>query len=128
MVKHKDAIKVRYYKSKACLLANNCCEKCEAMYEYKDGKYCCFDNVMRFIEYVNKYKIEIWWGDNIKLTFEERNTQERLLYEAFKDIKYRNFDEQYGLEADFLTQFTDVAIRMIINQMIDNGVRVCYQF
>ena len=51
--------KVRYYKSKACLLANNCCEKCEAMYKYGDGKYCCFDNVIRFIEYVNKYKIEI---------------------------------------------------------------------
>ena len=51
--------KVRYYKSKACLLANNCCEKCEAMYKYGNGKYCCFDNVIRFIEYVNKYKIEI---------------------------------------------------------------------
>lgn len=62
------------------------------------------------------------------MTFEERNKQERLLYEAFKGIKYRNFNEQYGLEADFLTQFSDVAIRMIINQMIDNGVRVCYQF
>lgn len=35
------------------------CSKCEAMYEYGDGKYCCFDNVMRFIKYVNKYKIEI---------------------------------------------------------------------
>lgn len=64
----------------------------------------------------------------MKITFEERNTQERLLYEAFKGIKYRNFNEYSGMEADFLTQFTDVAIRMIINQMIDNGVRVCYQF
>jgi hypothetical protein len=62
------------------------------------------------------------------ITFEERNTQERLLYEAFKGIKYRNFNERSGMEADFLTQFTDVAIRMIINQMIDNGVRVCYKF
>lgn len=62
------------------------------------------------------------------MTFEERNKQERLLYEAFKGIKYRNYDEQQGLEADFLTQFTDTAIRMIINQMLDNGVRVCYQF
>ena len=58
------------------------------------------------------------------MTFEERNEQERLLYEAFKGIKYRNFDEQRGLEADFLTQFTDTAMHMIINQMINNGVRV----
>lgn len=62
------------------------------------------------------------------MTFEERNEQERLLYEAFKGIKYRNYDEQQGLEAEFLTQFTDTAIRMIINQMLDNGIRVCYQF
>lgn len=62
------------------------------------------------------------------MTFEERNKEERLLYEAFKGIKYRNYDEQQGLEAEFLTQFTDTAIRMIINQMLDNGVRVCYSF
>ncbi len=62
------------------------------------------------------------------MTFEERNKQELLLYEAFKGIKYRNYDEQQGLEAEFLSQFTDTAIRMIINQMIDNGVRVCYNF
>ena len=59
------------------------------------------------------------------MTFEERNKQERLLYEAFKGIKYRNYDEQHGLEAEFLTQFTDTAIHMIINQMIANGIRVC---
>lgn len=58
------------------------------------------------------------------MTFEERNKQELLLYEAFKGIKYRNYDEQQGLEAEFLTQFTDTAIRMIINQMLDKGVRV----
>ena len=40
------------------------------------------------------------------MTFEERNEQERLLYEAFKGIKYRNYDEQHGLEAKFLDQFT----------------------
>ena len=62
------------------------------------------------------------------MTFEERNKQELLLYEAFKGIKYRNYDEQQGLEAEFLTQFTDTAIRMIINQMLDKGVRVCYNF
>ena len=62
------------------------------------------------------------------MTFEERNKEELALYEAFKGIKYRNYDEQQGLEAEFLTQFTDTAIRMIINQMLDNGVSVCYQF
>lgn len=62
------------------------------------------------------------------MTFEERNKQELLLYEAFKGIKYRNYNEQQGLEAEFLNQFTDTAIRMIINQMLDNGVRVCYNF
>lgn len=58
------------------------------------------------------------------MSFTERLEQEKLLYEAFKGIKYRNFDEQRGLEASFLTQFTDTAIHMIISQMIDNGVRV----
>ena len=62
------------------------------------------------------------------MTFSERNEQERLLYEAFKGIKYRNYNEQQGLEAEFLDQFTDTAIHMIINQMLDNGVRVCYSF
>ena len=58
------------------------------------------------------------------MTFEERNEQERLLYEAFKGIKYRNYDEQQGLEAEFLTQFTDTAIHMIISQMLDKGIRI----
>ena len=58
------------------------------------------------------------------MTFEERNKQEKRLYEAFKGIKYRNYDEQRGLEADFLSQFTDTAIHMIISQMISKGVRV----
>lgn len=58
------------------------------------------------------------------MTFEERNRQELLLYKAFKGIKYRNHDEQQGLEAEFLNQFTDTAIHMIISQMISKGVRV----
>lgn len=58
------------------------------------------------------------------MTFLERNEQERLLYEAFKGIKYRNYNEQHGLEANFLDQFTDLAIHMIISQMITKGVRV----
>lgn len=59
------------------------------------------------------------------MTFEERNEQERLLHDVFKEIKYRSFDEQVGLEANFLDQFTDTAIHMIISQMINKGVRVC---
>lgn len=58
------------------------------------------------------------------MTFSERNEQERLLYEAFKGIKYRNYDEQKGLEAEFLSQFTDTAIHMIISQMISKGVKI----
>lgn len=58
------------------------------------------------------------------MTFLERNEQEKLLYEAFKGIKYRNYDEQQGLEADFLTQFTDTAIHMIISQMISKGIKI----
>ena len=58
------------------------------------------------------------------MTFEERNKQELLLYQAFKGIRYRNYNEQHGLEAEFLTQFTDTAIHMIISQMISKGVRV----
>lgn len=59
------------------------------------------------------------------MTFIERNEQERLLYEVFQRIKYRNYDEQQGLEAMFINQFTDTAIHMIITQMLDNDVRVC---
>lgn len=59
------------------------------------------------------------------MTFAERNEQERLLYEVFERIKYRNYDEQQGLEARFINQFTDTAIHMIITQMLDNDVRVC---
>lgn len=56
---NKLITEVANYKKQACKMIGNCCSKCEAMYEYGDGKYCCFDNVMRFIKYVNKYKIEI---------------------------------------------------------------------
>lgn len=59
------------------------------------------------------------------MTFAERNQQERLLYDVFERIKYRNYDEQQGLEARFINQFTDTAIHMIITQMLDNDVRVC---
>ena len=59
------------------------------------------------------------------MTFLERNEQERLLYDVFQRIKYRNYDEQQDLEAMFINQFTDTAIHMIITQMLDNDVRVC---
>ncbi len=48
---------LEYYKSNACKMAGNICGNCEALYEYDDGKYCCFDTVIRFIEYANKYNI-----------------------------------------------------------------------
>ncbi len=57
MAEYEDAVKILHYKNKACSLANHRCEQCEAMYEYGDGKYCCFDTVIRFIEYTNKYNI-----------------------------------------------------------------------
>ena len=45
---------LKYYKNKACKMAGNVCGKCEALYEHGDGKFCCFDTVIRFIEYANK--------------------------------------------------------------------------
>ena len=42
------------YKNKACEIANNDCNKCEAMYKYNSKSYCCFDTVTRFIEWYNK--------------------------------------------------------------------------
>lgn len=44
-----------YYKIKACKVAGNRCNKCEAAQEY-NGRLCCaFDTVNRFIEWDNKY-------------------------------------------------------------------------
>ena len=40
---------IKSYKNKACELAKDNCERCEAQQEY----YCCFDTVIRFIEYAN---------------------------------------------------------------------------
>ena len=45
------------YKIKACELAGNNCDKCEAKYECCGRPWCCFNTVIRFIEYANKYKI-----------------------------------------------------------------------
>lgn len=51
---NKLITEVANYKKQACKMIGNCCGKCEAMFEHGDGKYCCFDNVIRFIEYANK--------------------------------------------------------------------------
>lgn len=42
------------YKNKACEIASNNCNKCEAMYKYNSKYYCCFDTVIRFIEWYDK--------------------------------------------------------------------------
>lgn len=48
---------IKHYKSKACELIDGKCDKCQAMYKYNDKKWCCFDTVMFFIEWANKYKV-----------------------------------------------------------------------
>lgn len=47
---------IKHYKDKACELIGNDCTKCEAMYVC-NNQWCCFDTVIRFIEYANKYNI-----------------------------------------------------------------------
>ena len=47
---------IEFYKDKACGMICSNCDKCEAMYKYNDKSYCCFDTVIRFIKYVNKYR------------------------------------------------------------------------
>ena len=46
---------IEHYKTKACEVAGNKCDKCEAVQEYSRNLYCAFDTVNRFIEWVNKY-------------------------------------------------------------------------
>ena len=46
---------IEYYKDKACEVARNKCDKCEAAQEYNCKLYCAFDTVNRFIEWDNKY-------------------------------------------------------------------------
>ena len=46
---------IEHYKTKACEVAGNKCDKCEAVHEYNSKLYCAFDTVNRFIEWVNKY-------------------------------------------------------------------------
>ena len=44
---------IESYKNKACEIINSNCEKCEARQEYDRDYYCCFNTIIRFIEYVN---------------------------------------------------------------------------
>lgn len=46
---------IEYYKNKACELVKGNCDKCEAAYEYRGKKWCCFDATTRFIEWDNQY-------------------------------------------------------------------------
>ena len=46
---------IKHYKNKACEIARNNCDNCEAMYVYCDKQWCCFDTVVRFVEWDNKY-------------------------------------------------------------------------
>ena len=49
---------IKSYKNKACEIINNNCKKCEAQQEYNGNYYCCFDTIIRFIEYVNNNLIK----------------------------------------------------------------------
>lgn len=56
MEDYKSIIEIiEHYKFKACEVAGNKCDKCEATQEYNRNLYCAFDTVNRFIEWVNKY-------------------------------------------------------------------------
>lgn len=46
---------IEHDKNKACELIGNNCDKCEAMYVRCDKQWCCFDTVIEFIEWDNKY-------------------------------------------------------------------------
>ena len=46
---------IEHYKDKACEVARNRCDKCEAAQEYNGELCCAFDTVNRFIEWCNKY-------------------------------------------------------------------------
>ena len=46
---------IAHYRDKACECVRSNCARCEAMYQYKDKICCCFDTVIRFIEWSNQY-------------------------------------------------------------------------
>lgn len=43
------------YKNKACKIAKDNCNGCEAMHECNNRHWCSFDTVIRFIEWDNEY-------------------------------------------------------------------------
>lgn len=43
------------YKDKACEFILDNCDRCEAAYMYNGEQYCCFDTVIRFVEYADKH-------------------------------------------------------------------------
>ena len=51
---------IKHYKDMACSYCHgDNCVYCEAMYGYNGERWCCFDTVIRFIEWVNKYGYEV---------------------------------------------------------------------
>lgn len=44
---------IESYKNKACEIAKNNCEKCEARQEFNGNYFCCFDTTIRFIKFAN---------------------------------------------------------------------------
>lgn len=53
---YKLTIKIiECYKNKACDIARNKCDRCEAAQKYNDELWCAFDTVNRFINWDNKY-------------------------------------------------------------------------
>lgn len=46
---------IEHYKDKACELVKGNCDKCEAAYEHRGKKWCCFDTTIRFIKWDNEY-------------------------------------------------------------------------
>ena len=55
-VPEATAAAIMNYKSKACEMVGNNCNKCEGAYKYNNKTICVFDTVNRFIEWYDKYK------------------------------------------------------------------------
>lgn len=51
LTRHTFKRVVQGFKKRACEYAGQKCEKCEAAYEHNDKTYCCFDTVIRFMDY-----------------------------------------------------------------------------
>lgn len=56
LVPEAPAAVIMNYKSKACEMVGNNCNKCEGAYKYNNKTICVFDTVNRFIEWYDKYK------------------------------------------------------------------------